>query len=651
MYKVERIQELTKQLNQYCHEYYNLNKPSVSDSEYDKLFDELLQLENKTCYKLSNSPTQRVGYEVKSKLQKVEHTIPLRSLDKTKSIEELKKFIGNKDALMMLKADGLTIELIYDGGQLDQASTRGNGEIGEDVTHNVKTFKNIPLTIPFDGYLKIVGEAIIHKNDFDKINSQLPNEDKYATPRNLAAGSVRQLDSEICSQRDVYFYTFSIVECDKELEDSKHNNFTWLWEQGFWTIFSIKFNGDITQRDIEIMVDYAKEINLPIDGLVITFDSIQYSKSLGETSHHPLHSLAFKFEDESQITTLKAIEWSVGRTGVITPVAIFNPVNIDGTEVTRASVHNLSIMEELELGIGDSISIIKANMIIPQIEENFTRSNNLEIPEECPVCNGIAIIEQLNESKVLYCTNKDCSAKLVKKFTHFVSRDAMNIDGLSEATLEKFIEKGFIKTFSDIYNLEQYKSIITNMEGFGKRSYEKLISAIEKSKDVNMANFLYSLGILQIGKGGAKRLAKYFNNDINLFLEATKSASNFLRIEDFGEVTAQSVYEYFVDENNYNEVIGLLECVNIKQPEVKTGAVKDNPFNGKHLYPTGKFSLKKDDLKVKLEALGAIVESGYKKSLDMLIAGGDTSKSGKVDKAKKDGVQIVSEEFLMQYIN
>ncbi len=643
MNKIERIQILTKELNQYRHEYYNLNKPTVSDRTYDNLFDELHSLELETGFALSNSPTQSVGYTVLSKLQKRQHPTPLKSLDKTKSIDELNKFRQDHAVIIMLKADGLTVELDYDNGQFIGGYTRGNGEIGEDISHNCKVFKNIPLTIPYKGKLRISGEAVIHWNDFNEINSKLTEEEKYATPRNLVSGSVRQLDSKICSERNVYFYAFNILEYD-EMTESKWVNFNKLIEMGFTTIPFLLKDIDISEKTIEYMKKQAVIQDVPIDGLVVSFDSVEYSNSLSETAHHPLHSIAYKFKDEAETTTLREIEWSVGRTGVITPVAIFDKVILDNTEVTRASVHNLSIMEELELGIGDSISIVKANMIIPQIEENFTRSNNLIIPEKCPVCGGITMIDQDNESKFLYCTNEDCSAKLMKKFSHFVSRDAMNIGGLSEATLETFINKGWIKTFADIYRLDRYKTQIINTEGFGVKSYSKLSEAIEKSKNVKFENFIYALGINQIGKGGAKRLAKHFNNDIQAFLKATVSHHNFTGIDDFGLITAYSVYEYFQSESNMQIVNELLEYVTvIKSKEKKSTGFKD--LSGIAFVVTGDVNTFKNrkELEELITSLNGKLNGSVSSKTNYLINNDVNSTSGKNQKAKEVGVPIISE--------
>lgn len=654
--KIERIKELVKELNQYRHEYYNLNKPTVSDSTYDNLFDELYSLELETGFTMSNSPTQTVGYEVVSKLTKVEHPIPLKSLDKTKSVDELNKWRKNKDILLMLKADGLTVELLYENGRLIQGSTRGNSIIGEDISHNISTFKNIPLSISFKGKLRIAGEAIIHWNDFEEINSKLSEEEKYATPRNLVAGSVRQLNSKICAERNVYFYAFNILECSKELTDSKAENFAFLLELGFTVIDHIKLSGSFNtpvyqlEKYIELLKKSAENMFIPIDGIVVSFNSVKYSNSLGETSHHPLHSMAFKFKDEAETTILRRIEWSVGRTGAITPVALFDTVILDNTEVSRASVHNLSIIEELELGIGDSISIVKANQIIPQIEENFTRSNNLEIPDKCPVCGGIAIIEQLNDSKVLYCTNKDCSAKLFKRFCHFVSRDAMNIDGFSEAGIELFINKGFLKTFDDIYNLEKYRNEIIKLEGWGIRSYNKLIEAINNSKKVEMNRFLYALGIPNIGKSASKTIAKAFNNDWFAFEGALCNDFDFTQLEDFGKVSNDSLYKWYNDANERNMWTMMTVLLDFIKPEKKEVTNTNNIFARTKVYCTGTFaSYKKEELKAMLEGLGAEFSSGYAKSLDYLIVG-SLKGSSKEDKAKKDGVKIMTEEEFLKTI-
>ena len=638
-----RMKDLVKRLNEYRDSYYNHNISLVSDEKYDNLYNDLLKLENKLGIVLSNSPTQTVGCDVKSVLQKAHHSTTLKSLNKTKSLNELNTWLNKQSALLMLKADGLTVELVYDNGEFIQGITRGNGEIGEDITHTVKTFKNVPMKIPYQGKLRISGEAIIHWNDFHRINEGL--DEKYSTPRNLVSGSVRQLNSQECAKRQVYFYLFNILEYNN-LNNSKSYNFeNIITNLGFDVIPYKYINKDITDEDISEIVGETKEI--PIDGLVLTFDSIEYSLKQGETSHHPLHSLAYKFKDESETTTLRDIEWSVGRMGTITPVAIFDTVLLDNTEVSRASLHNISIFKSFELGIGDQLDITKSNMIIPQVQSNKTRSNTCIIPEVCPVCGYKTEIVQLNESKELVCGNMNCSAQIVRRFTHFVSRDCMNIEGLSSATLEKFVDKGWLETYIDIYHLSDYEKEIIRMEGFGKKSYQNLIESIEKSKTVSLQSFILSLGINNIGLGGSKRLAEHFIT-IENFLNHCLIKEDLVKIKDIGEITAQSIVNYF--KENLSIVQELLKIVNV-QPFLQKDIGKiESILSGKKVYPTGIFTLKKDELKKKLEEVGCEVTSGYSKSLDYLICG-DTSKSGKVDKAKKDGVSIMTEEECMLILN
>ena len=652
MEKVKRIQELVSLLNQYRHEYYNLNNPSVTDSVYDGLVDELSNLEKETGYILSNSPTQSVGYEVVSKLQKRTHPTPLKSLDKTKSIDELNKWKKDKKVLVMLKADGLTVELNYDNGLLYEAATRGNGEVGELITNNAKTFKNIPLSIPFKGKLRLSGEAIINKKDFDKINSKLPQEEKYATPRNLVAGSVRQLDSKICSEREVNFQAFNILECSEELSDSKHENLKWLGQQGFSTVLYTK-TSDVSDKLIKSMKQLAEENGTPIDGLVVSFDSIEYSNTLGETSHHPLHSIAFKFEDETEESVLRSVEWNTTRTGQINPTAIFDTVILDNTEVSRASLFNLSFIEELRLNIGSRIKVSKRNMIIPYIEENLDRDLGLlEFPHECPACGGRTRIKGTGMADFLYCLNDNCSAKLLDKFVHFVSRNAMNIDGLSEAGIETFVGKGFLKTFDDLYNLERYKDKIIKLEGWGVKSYNKLIEAANNSKRVKVGSFIYALGIPNIGVNGSKILAKHFNNDWFAFEDALCNDFDFTQLQDFGDITNRSLYDWYSNEDERKMWIGLTYILDfIKEEKKEVSSVGDNPFKGCKAYCTGTFaSHKKEELKSILEGLGAEFASGYAKSLDYLIVG-SIKGSSKEDKAKKDGVRILTEDEFLVMIN
>lgn len=645
--KINRIYELVNYLKKACNYYYNLSNPIISDMEYDTLFDELQLLENETGYILSDSVTQNVGYEIISKLNKIEHPIQLKSLDKTKSMDELLKFINNKDIILMLKADGLTVELLYENGILVQASTRGNGIIGEDIFHNVKTFKNFPISIPYKGRVRIIGEAIINKKDFNKINSNLFEDEKYSTPRNLASGSVRQLNSEICHNRNIECFLFGILEIDNIIFKTKNEQLIWLGEQGFNIIYNILIiNNGLTSKDLEFYITELKKISdenfIPIDGIVIQFNDLEYCKSLGETNHHPLHSIAFKFTDEAKSTILREVEWSVGRTGIITPIAIFDKVILDNTEVTRASIHNLSIIEELELGIEDSISIIKANQIIPQIEDNFTRSNNLIIPSICPICNEKLFINQ-NNSKFLYCINNNCPAKLLKRISHFVSRDALNIEGLSETTIEKFINMKIIKELIDVYKLQEYENIIKNIEGFGQKSYNNLINAIEKSKNVQMVNFIYALGIGQIGIGGAKRLVKHFNNNINEFINALESHYNFSIIEDIGTITNNSIYDWWYNTENRNMFFNLLNILTIIKKDGDNYKM-ENKLNGKIIVVTGTFkNYSRSEIKDKLEKLGSKVTNSISKKTDYLITGTDIGLN-KYNDAIKFGTKIITEE-------
>ena len=653
MDKIEQIKDLVKELNQYRNEYYNLNKPSISDATYDQKFDLLQKLEQETGLILSNSPTKTVGYDVISKLQKVVHKTPLKSLDKTKSIDELNSWRKNKDIVLMLKADGLTVELDYENGILIEASTRGNSIIGEEITHNAKVFKNIPLSIPFKGILRLSGEAIVHKKDFDEINSKLLDEDKYATQRNLSAGSVRQLNSKVCAERNINFYAFNILECSEDLSDSKYENFIWLEEQGFMVIENTKTDKNITEKVISYMKQIADEDGMPIDGLVISFDSVSYSNSLPESEHHPSHSIAYKFFDEAIQSILRAVEWRTTRMGQVNPAAIFDTILIDNTEVGRASLHNLSFIEGLQLNVGSRILVSKRNLIIPHVEDNLDRDNGLlEYPSKCPACGEKTVIKNTGTADFLFCTNNNCSAKLLDKFVHFVKRDCMNIDGLSSASLELFLNERFLKSFDDIYNLDSYDYQIKKLEGWGGKSYKKLIEAIEKSRQVKCANFIYSLGIPNVGKSSSKAIAEYFNNDFQVFIRACVEGFDFSVLEDFGEITNQSIHNWHKDNNEKSLWMHLMDEVEIIKEEKKEvlNVDTENPFYLKTVYASGKFALKKDELKVKLEGIGAIVAPSYKKSLDMLICGGDMSKSGKGDKAAKDGVKMVSEEFMMQYL-
>lgn len=666
--KVKRIHELVKQLNEYRDAYYNRAESLVVDSEYDRLFDELKALETDTGVVLMNSPTSTVGYDVKSKLEKVSHDIPLLSLDKTKDVDELVKFMGNHKCLLMYKYDGLTVELIYNNGKLIQASTRGDGYTGEDITHNAKTFKNIPLTIPYNGFLRVVGEAIIYKHDFQKINDNLPAGEKpYANARNLAAGSVRQLDSAVCYTRNIHFMLWDVLEGLDDLptlddlfpaSDSRMTKFFACERLGFELPYACRFEQEssafIIQDAIEHMRDQAIEKGIPIDGMVMKYDSISYSKQKGGTSHHNNDGIAFKFEDETAETVLREIEWSMGRTGQLTPVAIFDPIELDGTIVTRASVHNLSYIKDYDLNIGDKLKVYKANMIIPQILENISATergtkHGVQYPDVCPVCGGSIRVEQVNDTESVYCDNPKCNGKKLGKFSHYVSKPAMNIDGLSEATLEKFINSGWMTDFTDLYHLNRYDKEIMRMEGFGKRSYDKLMTAIEASKSTTLTRLLISLGIPYIGKTASKAISNYCAGDPYKLIELINDDFNWMQLEDFGEVMSASLKDWFSDDDNFKLYHCIVGHLNIQIEKAITTPVADNHFNGKTVVATGSLqNFTRDGIGKKLEELGAKVGSSVSKKTDYVIAG---KKAGsKLTKAKELGVPVLTETEFMAMI-
>jgi len=638
---MEEMKSLIKQLQKLSYEYYTLGTPSVDDSTYDSLYDKLVKLEKETGIILSNSPTQQVGNVVLSKLQKVKHEYPLLSLDKTKDINILNKFTKGKEGILMLKLDGLTIDNTYENGILVQSETRGNGEIGEDITENAKTFTNLPLSIPYKGRVHIIGEAIITFDVFEEI----PEDKKYKNCRNLVSGSVRQLDNKICRERKVKFIGYIVEGLYLK---TKVEQLEFMQQQGFEITNWLPYNPkeDNLELDIESMKMLAKNNKYPIDGLVMQFNDIEYGKSLGCTSHHPLHSIAFKFNEDVEISILRSIEWQVGRTGQVTPVAIFDEVELAGTTVTRASLHNLTILKSFKLGIGDEIAVVKKNEIIPQIIDNLTKSDTLEIIDMCPECGKELIIKKDNESEVLMCTNDNCKAKLVQKISHYASRNAMNIEGFSDATIEKFVELGFIKDVKDIYNLEEYKKQIIRLDGFGSKSYNNLIQAIENSKQCKLENFLYGLGIPNVGKSTSKDICIYFKNDDDLIMTADKRS--FMRIEGIGDIVADSITNYFKDTKSIrrvNEIISYLTFIEDKPKEIKEGV-----FTGKTIYATGTFAnYKKNELKELIEINGGTFTSGYTKSLSYLVVG-SVKGSSKVDKAIKDNVEILTEDEFLQII-
>ena len=545
---MERMKELVSLLNSASKAYYQQDKEIMSDKDYDALYDELVALEAETGIVLSDSPTQKVGYTVLSNLTKVEHPSPMLSLDKTKEVSRLAEFLGDNVGLLSYKMDGLTVVLTYENGSLKQALTRGNGVIGEDITHNARTFKNIPLSLDFKGELVLRGEAVISFKDFEEINSRLAPEDEYKNPRNLCSGTVRQLNSEICAQRSVCFIAFSLVSADGMNFANKSEGMDWLDKRGFDTVKRKFVNKDTVAAVVREFEEFIPQNPFATDGLVLTYDNIAYSVSLGSTAKFPRDSIAFKWADETAETTLREIEWSASRTGLINPIAVFDPVELEGTTVERASLHNVSIVKNLMLGIGDTITVYKANMIIPQVAENLTKSGNAPIPDTCPVCGGKTALVSLRDGEALRCPNPNCKAKLVHGLAHFVSRDAMNIEGLSESTLEKFIALGLLNDFTDIYSLHKHRDIIVNTEGFGEKSYENLVSAIEKSKKAGLPNFIYALGIDNVGLGNAKLLCKKYNYDLDRIIAA--DAEELLMVDGFGDVIAASLEKYFKDEKN-----------------------------------------------------------------------------------------------------
>lgn len=636
---LERMKELIRLLNEASENYYQHDTEIMSNYEYDKLYDELVKLENTSGITLTNSPTQKVGYTVLSDLKKVKHESKMLSLDKTKDIEKLKSWLGTQDGLLSWKLDGLTIVLNYNNGELIQAVTRGNGEIGEDITHNAKVFKNIPLKIDFDFELVLRGEAVIGYTDFKKINDNLQEDEQYKNPRNLCSGTVRQLNSEIAAKRNVMFYAFTLVKAgDKDFQNLKSNQLDWLKALGFDTVEYKKVNGDNIEKEVKWFESEIKNNDFASDGLVLTFNDINYSQNLGSTSKFPRDSIAFKWADEMAETTLLDIYWNTSRTGRINPIAIFEPVELEGTTVNRASLHNLSILEELNLRIGDRIKVYKANMIIPQIAENCSLKK--VIPDRCPVCGQEAEVRQIHEEKVLYCTNPNCKAQLVHSLEHYTSRDATNIDGISEATLEKFVESGFIENYTDIYNLSKYEESIKTMEGFGEKSYNNLIASVEKSKHIQLPNFIYALGISNVGLSNAKLLCKKYNYDINKIINA--SEEELISIEGFGEIIAHEIYKYFHNQNNIellNKVLTYLDIETPKEEEQKT-------LEGKIFVITGSLNLFKNrkELQTKIEDLGGKVSASVSSKTSYLINNDNMSDSSKNKKAKELNVKIITEE-------
>lgn len=660
--KILRMKELHRQLLAASRAYYQESREIMSNFEYDRLYDELLELEKETGTVLAGSPTQKVGYEVLSELPKEAHEAPMLSLDKTKEVPVLQEWLGSQKGLLSWKLDGLTIVLTYEGGELVKAVTRGNGEIGEVITNNAKVFANVPLRIPYQGQLILRGEAIIKYSDFARINEEIEDVDaKYKNPRNLCSGSVRQLNNEITAKRSVNFEAFMLVRAvgpentDTAVENGQpddgtdhgrfHNSrkeqFEWLKSQGFDVVEYKEVNAAALPDAVAEFAEAIQSYDIPSDGLVLLMDDIAYGDALGRTAKFPRNSIAFKWADEILETTLREIEWSASRTGLINPVAIFDPVELEGTTVSRASVHNISIMEAMELGVGDTITVYKANMIIPQIAENLTRSGNIVIPKICPVCGGETQIRQMNDVKSLYCMNPDCQAKKIKSFSLLVSRDALNIDGLSEATLEKFIAAGFIHSYADMFHLDRHKEAIVSMEGFGEKSYENLMAAVKKASHTNLVRVVYGIGVAGIGLANAKMLCRAFGYDFDKMRHAT--AEELTAVDGIGAVLAEAWIAYFASEKNREAVDGLLAELTIENEAENTEAAI---FAGMTFVITGSvqhFASRKE-LQAFIEARGGKATSSVTAKTTYLINNDVTSNSSKNKKAKELGIPIISEQ-------
>lgn len=647
MDKSERIKDLVELLNKANKAYYQEANEIMTNFEYDKLYDELVGLEKETGMVLSNSPTVNVGYQVVSQLPKEQHNSPMLSLDKTKEVGALADFAGDRKCLLSWKMDGLTVVLTYENGELVKAVTRGNGLVGEVITNNAKTFKNIPISIPYKGRLTLRGEAIIKYSDFEQINREIEDADsKYKNPRNLCSGSVRQLNSQVTAERNVNFVAFALINADDvDFDNSIEQQYKWMESQGFQVVeYRV-----VTRNSMEDAVKYfagkIQTYDYPSDGLVLMFDDIEYGLSLGTTAKFPRNGIAFKWEDEQAETTLKYIEWSPSRTGLINPVAVFEPVELEGTTVSRASVHNISIMEELELGSGDRIKVYKANMIIPQISENLTKSGIDDLPKECPVCGHVTEVKAENGIKTLYCPNSQCPAKHVKLFTLFVSRNGINIDGLSEETLEKFIDAGYIKEFADIFHLDRYYEEIVATPGFGQKSYDNLMDSVEKARNVELSALIYSLGIPNIGSANAKLICKAFNNNIEKIRNA--SVEELIEIDGIGEIMAEKFCQYFADEDNIKKLDNLLKEVNIAEPEENT---TPQNMDGLTFVITGSVEhfANRNELKSYIEKHGGKVTGSVSAKTNYLINNDAMSASSKNKKAKQLGVEIITEEVFLE---
>ena len=645
---IKRMKELGKKLREASRAYYQEDREIMPNVEYDALYDELSALEEETGIVLADSPTVNVGYEAVDQLPKEEHERPMLSLDKTKDREALREFVGEHPTLLSWKLDGLTIVLTYENGELVKAVTRGNGIVGEVITNNARVFKNIPLKISFRGRLVLRGEAIITYYDFEKINETIGDADaKYKNPRNLCSGSVRQLNNEITAKRNVRFYAFSLVSAEGvDFQNSREVQFQWLNAQGFDVVEYRKVTADTLDEAMDYFAEAVTKNDFPSDGLVALYDNIAYGESLGTTAKFPRNAMAFKWADEMRDTKLLEIEWSPSRTGLINPVAVFEPVELEGTTVSRASVHNISIMKELKLGIGDTIRVYKANMIIPQIAENLTGSGNAPVPHICPACGQETVVKKENDVECLFCVNPGCPAKKIKSFGLFTSRDAMNIDGLSEATLEKFIARGFIHDFGDIFEINRYRDEIVEMEGFGQKSYDNLIESLERAKETTLPRVIYSLGIANIGLANAKVICRYFNNDLEKIRHA--SLEEISEIDTIGPVIAGNLVSYFQDEENNRRLDHLMSFLHIQDE----GPKQEQIFAGMNFVITGSLVHfgNRSEVKELIESLGGKVTGSVTKKTNYLINNDIQSSSSKNKKARELGIPILSEEDFLNLV-
>ncbi len=642
----KHMQDLVQQLNEAAAVYYQGKDEIMSNYDYDRLYDELAALEKETGIILAGSPTRRVGYEVLSELPKETHAAPMLSLDKTKSVDALASWLEGQTGLLSWKMDGLTIVLTYENGTLQKAVTRGNGQVGEVITNNARTFTNIPLSVPYQGQMILRGEAVISYSEFRKINETLPAEEQYKNPRNLCSGSVRQLNNEITAKRNVSFFAFALVQAEGvDFHNSQEEKFLFLREQGFDVVEYQRVTSETLPAAIRSFADKIPQNDFPSDGLVLLMDDIDYGEGLGMTAKFPRNAMAFKWADETADTTLLEIEWSASRTGLINPVAIFEPVELEGTTVSRASVHNISIVRQLELGIGDTIRVYKANMIIPQIADNLTRNGKLTIPDTCPVCGHPAVIHHENDAEVLFCENLECLAKKIKSLTLFVSRDAMNIDGLSEATIEKFLSRGMLHELADLYHLSDYRETIIEMEGFGERSYEKLITALENSRQTTLAKFIYSLGISNIGLSNAKMICNALGNDLEHIRHAT--VEELTAIDGVGDVIARSFADYFASPEHNKTVDDLLQEITLETVQTDSQA---QDLSGLVFVITGSLEHfeNRSALKETIENAGGKVTGSVTKKTSYLINNDIASTSSKNKKAKELGVPIITEEQALE---